>query len=146
MTPDALARLHAAAMDGARPWSRDEFADLLPRPETVLAATPQAFALGRVLLDEAELLMLAVDPACRRNGLGRRCLHDLHVQAVARGAVRIFLEVDAENAAARALYDAMGYEVCGRRRGYYAHPGRPASDAIVMACALPRLARSPCAG
>jgi len=71
---------------------------------------------------EWELLNIAVDMAFRRRGLGRAL-----VNALPPG--RIFIEVRGSNAAARALYEASGFRVCGRRRGYYQMPGE---DGIVM--------------
>jgi ribosomal-protein-alanine N-acetyltransferase len=49
-------------------------------------------------------------------------------QAVAGGAVAMFLEVAEGNAAARALYGAAGFAEAGRRRRYYADGG----DALVL--------------
>ncbi len=40
-----------------------------------------------------------------------------------------------DNPAARALYDTLGFETVGRRRGYYARPGG-GEDARVLACYL----------
>ena len=71
---------------------------------------------------EWELLNLAVDPAFRRRGAGRRL-----VSALPAG--RVFIEVRASNAAAQALYAASGFTVIGRRRGYYQSPPE---DGIVM--------------
>jgi len=50
----------------------------------------------------------------------------------ARGATRVFLEVAETNAAARALYAAMGYERLGLRRGYYRDPAAGSVDALVL--------------
>jgi ribosomal-protein-alanine N-acetyltransferase len=54
------------------------------------------------------------------------------MEAARRGARRIYLEVAEDNAAARALYAAEGFEPIGRRRGYYARREGPAVDAITM--------------
>jgi ribosomal protein S18 acetylase RimI-like enzyme len=50
-----------------------------------------------------------VDPAWRRAGLGTAVTAGLAAQAAARGAERIFLQVEEENAAARALYARCGF-------------------------------------
>jgi ribosomal-protein-alanine N-acetyltransferase len=117
--PEALAALHEAAFTVPRPWTAAEFAALLARPGAVLAALPQGFALLQVTADEAELLTLAVAPAARRQGLGRRLLAAGLEAAARRGAAWAFLEVAADNAPARALYAATGFVEVGRRRGYY---------------------------
>ena len=46
----------------------------------------------------------------------------------AAGAARCHLEVRLDNAGALALYHALGFEICGRRQGYY----RDGSDALVL--------------
>lgn len=140
LTPESLARLHAAGMTGSRPWSRAEFADLLARSGVFAVGDAQGAALGRVILDEAELLTLVSHPAARRRGHGRAALAAFHSEALTRGAVSVFLEVDAANAPALALYRSCGYAQTGCRRGYYAHPGQPASDALTMTLRLGRAA------
>lgn len=135
MTPTddaaALAALHAAAFDA--PWSPRELAALLASPGVfALAAADEGFVLARVVLDEAEILTLAVAPAARRRGLGRRLTDAAADLAVARGATRLFLEVAEDNAPARALYAAAGFVEAGRRRGYYPRPGGPAADALIL--------------
>ena len=71
MTPDALAALHRLCFtDTPRPWSAEEFRELLELPSTLFAVRPGGFALGRLAGLEAEVLTLAVHPAARRRGLG----------------------------------------------------------------------------
>lgn len=53
--------------------------------------------------------MVAVDPAYRRRGLARRLLEESRSVARRRGERYIALDVLAENAPARALYDSLGY-------------------------------------
>ncbi|RVV96659.1 GNAT family N-acetyltransferase [Mesobaculum littorinae] len=130
--PVALARLHAAAMEVPRPWSAADFAALMGAPGVFLRCVPHGFALGRAVLDEAELLTLAVDPAARRRGHGRAALTAFETAAQQGGARVAHLEVSAENIAARALYAAAGWEVSGQRRGYYDRPGGGRIDAIAM--------------
>jgi len=116
-----MAACHARAFAGTgRAWSAGEFADLTDSPLVFATGGPLAFALGRVIADEAELLTLACDPAHRRRGLGRARLSAFEAEARARGAVTAFLEVAADNAPARALYAATGYAQVARRTGYYA--------------------------
>ena len=133
----ALAAIHAASFTHPRPWPAEELRDLAEAPGSFLEVIPGGFVLGRVVLDEAELLTIAVDPAQRRQGLGRRLLAGFHSAAAARGAVTAFLEVAADNAAAFALYSAEGWQAAGRRRGYYRDPAGTAVDALVMTRALP---------
>ncbi len=133
MSPEGLARLHAAAMAPERPWSAGEFAALLAAPGALLLGEARAFLLGRVAADEAEVLTLATHPEHRRRGLAAALLDAFHAEAVARGAATAFLEVAEDNAPARALYAAAGYREAGRRPRYYARPGAPAVAALVLA-------------
>ncbi len=128
MTPEALARLHAASFTRPRPWSAEEFAGLLAGPGAFLLSDPHGFLLGRAIADEAELLTLAVDPAHRRKGIAARLLAGFSTRAAALGATTAFLEVASDNAAARALYVGAGWAQAGLRRNYYA----PGIDAVVM--------------
>lgn len=138
MTPKALADLHALCFIVPRPFSAQEFSELLSSDLVFLCLHSSGFALGRAVADEAELLTLAVDPTHRRIGIGRILLDDFAKQALHRGAGRLFLEVAAGNIAARALYDASGYAESGTRRAYYRAPDGRTVDAIVMSKRLDR--------
>jgi [ribosomal protein S18]-alanine N-acetyltransferase len=127
-----MARLHAAAMTGTRPWSADEFAALLARPGTFVVGDAAAFALGRAVLDEAELLTIATCPDRRRLGLGRVRLAAFEAEARVRGAHTAFLEVACDNTAALALYEGAGYRRTGLRRGYYRGACGAAVDALLL--------------
>lgn len=110
-----------------------EFAGLLESPLVFAVGDARAFALGRVIADEAELLTLACDPAHRRKGLGRARLAGFEAEARARGAVTAFLEVAADNLPAHALYEAADYAEVARRAGYYA---RGTVGALILRKAL----------
>lgn len=115
-----LARLHTAGFAEGRPWSADEFTELLASPRTFLVtARDRAFALGRAMGREAELLTLVTHPDFRRLGLGAACLAGFEAEAQSRHADSAFLEVAEDNAGARALYGAAGYRGVGERPGYY---------------------------
>ncbi len=120
MTPETLAAVHARAFVEERAWTAAEFATLLAQSSALVAGDARSFVLGRVALDEAEVLTLATDPGHRRQGLARAALADFEARAVARGAARVFLEVAEDNTAARALYSGASYRQVGRRAGYYA--------------------------
>lgn len=126
----ALAGLHAEAFDA--PWSEAAFADLLGQTGVALQGENDGFILVRTVVDEAEILTLAVRPSARRRGLGARLVRAAADHAAASGATRMFLEVAEDNAPARALYDAQGFEAAGRRRGYYPRPDGPAADALLL--------------
>ncbi|MDQ1155021.1 ribosomal protein S18-alanine N-acetyltransferase [Brevundimonas sp. SORGH_AS_0993] len=128
--PAVLADLHAQAFSA--PWNATAFADLLAQPGVFAVAEADGFILIRLVLDEAEILTLAVRPAARRAGLGGRLVGQGAVQAAQGGARRLFLEVAEDNAAARALYARAGFRSLGRRKAYYAAPDGGRIDALVL--------------
>ncbi|KEP69150.1 alanine acetyltransferase [Thioclava dalianensis] len=136
MGPEDLSRLHAACFTTPRPWSAAEFADFLAQDGVFLVQEPGGFLLGRVIVDEAELLTLAVDPAQRRRGIARRLMAQFVAQCQTRNVCSAFLEVSETNAAARALYVATGWQESGRRRAYYRTPEGVPQDAVVMGLPL----------
>ncbi len=96
---------------------------------------PAGFALARVVIDEAELLLLAVAPAERRAGVGRLMLDAVADEAHARGATRLHLEMREGNPA-HFLYSAAGFREIGRRSRYYRGKDGRIFDAITLSCPL----------
>ena len=140
---DRAARLHREAFMpmGERGWTRQDIAGLLASPGTdgfLLEEKSDdiGMAICRVAADEAELLTVAVNPHHRRRGAGRRLLEAVIGQVRLAGARTLFLEVGADNPAARALYDSLGFVVAGRRAGYYARVDGPPADAVIMRLTL----------
>ena len=121
------------------PWSRQVFADCLDEGHECWVAIVGGVVVGHGVLSvgagEAQLLNVCVVPAVQGAGHGRSLATRLVEQARAAGAGRVFLEVRISNRVAMTLYDAMGFQEVGRRRGYYpAEHGR--EDALVMALDL----------
>lgn len=134
--PAALAAIHAEAFEA--PWDAATLAELLASPGVFAVAEDYGFILIRVVVDEAEILTLAVRPTARRAGLGARLVEAAVVRAAALGAERMFLEVAEGNAAARALYARSGFVEMGRRRGYYSHADGRREDALTLVLNFPR--------
>lgn len=76
------------------------------------------FALSRVIIDECELMLLAVMPQVQRRGIGRALLDAVIANARMANADHVFLEVRDANPAIE-LYTETGFIEVGRRRGYY---------------------------
>ena len=131
---DALHALHAQAFD--QPWSAAEIERLMRIlggfAVVAEAEAPQGFVLVRTVADEGEILTLAVAPAFRRQGIGRALVDAAAAEAARRGARMLFLEVAEDNLGAMALYEAADFQAAGLRRAYYARPGAPPADAIVL--------------
>ena len=137
---ESLAEIHGAAFD--RPWSAGEIAALLDSPGTLAlrpAGDQKGFVMLRALAGEAEILTLAVAPEGRRRGLARSLMEVAVVHALARQAQSLFLEVAADNGPALGLYEGLGFEIVGRRKGYYDRgAASPRIDALVMRLSLNR--------
>jgi len=135
MTPADLARLHALCFTAPPPWSGESFTALLGSPHVFLLVSPcgRAFALGRVVGPEAELLTLATDPAVRRQGLAHGLMARFEAESRSRGAESLFLEVAESNAPALALYARCGFVRTGRRPGYY-RDGQAKPVAALLLC------------
>lgn len=130
---DELCRLEALCFTD--PWSRDSLAEELDNPLAVYTGLGRGSALlgyvgTRRVLDEWEIVNVAVDPAFRREHLGSRLLEAVLGEARDRAVRRIFLEVRESNAPARGLYEKYGFRPIARRKHYYDHP---VENAIVMA-------------
>ena len=82
-----------------------------------------------VILDEAHITTIAVEPAFRGQHIGERLLVGLIDAGVERGARWMTLEVRKSNLAAQALYRKYGFREIGTRKGYYSDNRE---DAIVM--------------
>ncbi len=136
---EVFAAVHARAVDD--PWAREAFAETLGMAGVTGllalsdAGDPTGFIVLRQVLDEAEVILIAVDHGARRQGIARHLLR--HALGLLNGATRVFLEVAEDNSAAIALYRGVGFSDVGRRRGYYARPDGAATDAIVLGISLP---------
>lgn len=122
----SIAALHGGAF--ARGWSDGEFQNLI-NDEKVISliardmskqpSKPIGFMLIRWVLDEAEILTIAVSKEAQRSGVGFALIDEglrrLHAMRIAA----LFLEVEEGNQPALKLYRKMGFKKVGRRDNYY---------------------------
>ena len=128
----ALEQIHRSAF-GPHGWSEKVFADQLRLPGTWgLIDACGGMGLARSVVDEAELLTLAVLPESRRLGIGGKLLALLLKEAKTRGCTAMFLEVSERNHVAQALYGAHGFTQVGKRPRYYEN----GVDAFIMRALL----------
>jgi ribosomal-protein-alanine N-acetyltransferase len=117
------------------PWSPGIFRDCLLAgySSVVLEHGGKIIGYGivSVAAGEAHLLNLALSESARGMGNGRRLLEYLMELARRAGAEGLYLEVRPSNLPALALYEKNGFEVVGRRRGYYRARGGT-EDAVVL--------------
>jgi ribosomal-protein-alanine N-acetyltransferase len=117
-------------------WTAAQCAGLLPLPGVWLSIAREGdqvigFALGRVVLKEAELLLLAVRRDGQGRGIGRSLLERFGLVAASRGADKLHLEVRDGNPASR-LYRRAGFTEVGRRRNYYTGRDGQIYDALTL--------------
>ena len=131
--------LHIEQTVQAYPWTCGNFTDALNHGYECRVDEQddeiRAYAVWMPVLDEAELLNIAVAAGQQRKGLGRLMLREILYTARQKNTRRVFLEVRPSNVAAIALYRSVGFAEIGIRRGYYQRD-QGKEDALMMACDL----------
>jgi ribosomal-protein-alanine N-acetyltransferase len=131
------AAIHATSF--AYPWQEADFEQLFVASGTFAEGAIEAkeehlagFVLSRVAAGEAEILTIAVAPQWRRRGIATSLLAP-HLSGLAASRInRLFLEVDVDNTAARALYANFGFEQVGERKANYRTTGARLAGALVL--------------
>lgn len=117
--------IHATAFHHG--WSSDDFRSLMAQ-DTVFGfiARPEGkphaalgFVLSRLVAGEAEILTIAVARSAQRQGVGRALMDAVLRHLYQERTETLFLEVDAANVAAQALYGRLGFKKVGDRPAYY---------------------------
>ncbi|MES9861062.1 MAG: ribosomal protein S18-alanine N-acetyltransferase [Candidatus Thiodiazotropha sp. LLP2] len=100
----------------------------------VLTMDKQMIGYGvmSIVVDEAHILNICIDPKWRKRGLGLKLMHRLLKIAGQHGAETIFLEVRISNLAALQLYEKVGFVEVGLRKGYYPDTDKSREDALVL--------------
>jgi [ribosomal protein S18]-alanine N-acetyltransferase len=114
-------------------WTLSQLAGVLAMPGARLTVAKRrgrllGFALVRTVLDESELMLIAVEPTARRAGIGAALLVEAHEIARQTGVRKLHLEVRRGNDAI-ALYQAHGFTKAGDRPHYYRGPAGEVFDA-----------------
>ena len=132
MTIEKMSREHLSEvasieeMSFSLPWSLESLELMLTDQASALVALEDGRVLGYVgmmcVLDEGQIINVAVHPDARRRGVGRRLMEAAQTYAKERGIVFLSLEVRESNIAARSLYSSLGWEEQGIRKGFYSHP------------------------
>lgn len=120
----------------AFPWTRGNFADALAAGYGAWVLRREGRLAGFCIVmhapDVAHLLVIAVDKALHRQGLGGLLLDWCEQQAREHGLEGVLLEVRPSNASAVSFYKRHGYLQIGVRRGYYPAEKGGREDALVM--------------
>ena len=129
---DAVAELEKQCF--SQPWSRNSVASELENPLALwLIAVEGEQVLGYVgsqsVLDEADMMNLAVAEAARRQGIAGALVRELICRLKEKGIRCLTLEVRASNNPAQKLYASLGFVQTGRRPRYYV---KPTEDALIL--------------
>ena len=120
----------------AAPWSKNIFKETLSFPLSVnlvvrkrvdnkVAGYANFYLVGK----EVQVLNIAIKPELKRRGYGTGLLSYAIDFLKVRGGEEFYLEVREGNSEAMRLYEALGFEKIGKRKGYYSETKE---DAIVM--------------
>ena len=115
-------------------WSAIQFQDALASYQcTVYAQAHQVlgFCILQPVLDEANLLLMAIHPSEQGKGLGYALL-DHSIAQLKNSPIQIFLEVRESNKAAIALYEKSGFHQIDLRKNYYPNVDGSKEHAIIM--------------
>jgi ribosomal-protein-alanine N-acetyltransferase len=116
------------------PWNRDHILNEIHSPLSfpLLARLADGTCAGYIcpmlVLDEGQILNVAVHPAFRGQGFGRLLVEAALEEFRKRVASFVALEVRPSNAVAISLYLHCGFVATGRRKAYYEN----GEDAILM--------------
>ena len=117
---------------GDSAWTKDSLRSQLEKSDSRCTVAVEddriiGFLAFEQVLDEGSIVEVAVHPDCRRNGIARSLITSA-IQS-AEGLNTVFLEVRESNTPAVGLYESLGFERIGVRKGYYQ---KPKEDAVIM--------------
>ena len=137
---EIAAELHGESFDEG--WSADSLRTTIETPGVFgyisedESGEPIGFGLFRISGNEGEVITIATRPNFRGRGIAKALMQNAMAQAQLSGAIEMFLEVAVDNVGALKLYQGLGFEEAGRRKGYYKHPDGARVDALVMRLTL----------
>jgi len=140
-TEDIPSVLEIERLSFTNPWSRETFVgeiqnDIISFP-LVLIEKPESRLVGYLVYwrihDDVQINNIAVHPDYRGRGFGEAMLRSLIKNLKKEEVTFISLEVRCSNTPAISLYRKFGFEVIGKRTGYYTNPDE---DAYIMALTM----------
>lgn len=123
------------------PWTENGFLAFMLRQDALfLVAEENEKIVGYcgvlIAVDEGDITNVCVEETARGRGIGRRLVEELMRETQQAGVVVWHLEVRAGNAGAIRLYEKLGFERVGCRKGYYEEPRE---DAVLMSRRLQQI-------
>ena len=116
------------------PWSERSIASELDNKlafwlVAVEGETVAGYIGSQTVMDETDMMNVAVHPDFRRKGIAESLINTLVDQLKSMGSHCLTLEVRASNVPAIALYEKLGFSEIGRRKNYYRNPRE---DALIL--------------
>jgi len=116
------------------PWSENSVASELNNKLSLwLVAVEGDAVLGYIgsqtVMDETDMMNVAVHPDFRRRGIGESLVLGLVEKLKSLGSHCLTLEVRSSNESAISLYEKLGFTQIGRRKNYYRNPKE---DALIL--------------
>jgi ribosomal-protein-alanine acetyltransferase len=139
---DISAVLDIERRSNPHPWSEANFCEALRLGYLCLVARDGSRVVGfvvlRLLVDDAELLLIAVNPDSRRCGCASALLSEVSMRMRALNKSALHIEVRQSNRNAIAFYEARGFTRVGLRKQYYPSGilGNQREDALLMMATL----------
>ena len=120
-----LSNLHKKCFPN-KPWSENDFREL-KQSGCEIIMSENGFIVYRVVVDEAEIITIGVNPTAQRGGIASAMLQIIEQTLKKQNVKKIFLEVATTNTPAKKLYEKYGFKIVGTRPKYY-----DGIDAILM--------------
>ena len=116
------------------PWSERSIASELDNKlafwlVAVEGETVAGYIGSQTVMDETDMMNVAVHPDFRRKGIAESLINTLVDQLKSMGSHCLTLEVRASNVPAIALHEKLGFSEIGRRKNYYRNPRE---DALIL--------------
>lgn len=123
------------------PWSERVFRDCLTSGYSCWVGEGAGVIVSYGIISttaagEAHILNICVHPDAQVSGFGRKMMNHLIAVAKENQTETIFLEVRPSNRGAIRLYENLGFNEIGVRKGYYQSINNDREDALVMALQL----------
>ncbi len=120
------------------PWDERSVASELNNPLSlwlvaINGETVVGYIGSQTVLDESDMMNVAVHPDYRRQGIAEALARSLAARLKEKGSISLALEVRVSNAPAIALYKKLGFIRAGLRKNYYRNPKE---DAYILKLAL----------
>ena len=121
-------------------WTAQGFLKSLENPNAMMLVAVEAGALAGyccvyTVLDEAEIVNVAIHPKDRRLGFGYKLLAAMRQRFMPPEVTQYYLEVRKSNTAAQRLYEKLGFVSVGVRKNFYE---KPPEDAVLMQMIVPK--------